>query len=75
MTIDWTKQPTPEHCWLESVDQCYTKESGWYVLDGNYWLHEIKVPWFVESEGTHFTVHRKPEEYVPKGWGVVRGVR
>jgi len=67
MKIDWTKQPTPEHCWLEGI---YLKnESGWYVLNGSSWMHETKGAWLAHREGEYFTVHRKPEEYMPKVGG------
>ena len=63
MKINWSKQPTPEHCWLEGIYQ--KKESGWYVLNGSSWIHETKGAWWAHREGEYFTVHRKPEEYVP----------
>ena len=66
MKIDWTKQPTPEHWWLEALDKQDSEYSGWYVLDGSYWIDMGEGAWLATLEDDEFTVHRKPEEYVPE---------
>ena len=66
MNIDWTKQPTPEHCWLEALDKQEPDLSGWHALAGARWIDANDGFWDIEDEGKYFIVHRKPEEYLPK---------
>jgi hypothetical protein len=70
MNINWDEQPSKEHIWINHEAPKPNDLSGWYKLDfhnRDMYISEdgfTRIP--CHNEGRYFTLHSKPEQYMPK---------